>query len=204
MQTKLQELTEKIYQEGISKANEEAEAILAKAREESKKMIEDAEKKASSIISDAEKKGEEIIKNGNSELKISFRHAVNTLKQELEKSISSKIVSKPLDKALNDENFVAELIAALFKNWKPDSGNIKMEALVPENKAATIEDKLKAAIGKELGEGLTIKPLARIKAGFEIVPGDGGFKISATGNDIEDYLKEFIRPKLIQILFEEN
>ncbi len=44
MQNKLQELTEKIYQEGISKGNEEAERIISEARTDSEKIIKGAEK----------------------------------------------------------------------------------------------------------------------------------------------------------------
>ncbi len=202
MQNKLQELTEKIYQEGVSKANEEAEKILVEAGKESKRIIEEADKKASLMIEDAEKKAEEIIKNGNSELKISFRHAVNTLKQDLEKTISGKLVAEKVSQAFEDDNFVADLIKTIYHNWKPETTGSPMEVLVSKEKAGAIEKRLKAEIGSELGKGLTVKPVSSIKTGFEIIPSGGGFKISATGGDIEAYLKEFIRPKLINILFE--
>ncbi|MFO7575552.1 MAG: hypothetical protein R6W67_10405 [Bacteroidales bacterium] len=202
MQNKLQELTDKIYQEGVSKANEEAEKILGEAGKESKRIIDEADKKAGSMIAEAEKKAEEIIKNGNSELKISFRHAVNTLKQDLEKTVSSKIVTDKVTAAFKDDNFVADLIKTIYENWKPETTESPMEVLVSKKKSEAIEKILKAEIGAELGKGLVVKPIDSIKTGFEIVPSGGGFKISATGGDIEAYLKEFIRPKLISILFE--
>jgi len=54
MQNKLQELTEKIYQEGISKGTEEAERIISGARTESEKIIKGAEKERLAIIAGAE------------------------------------------------------------------------------------------------------------------------------------------------------
>jgi V/A-type H+/Na+-transporting ATPase subunit E len=202
MQNKLQELTDKIYQEGVSKANEEAEKIMGEAGKESKRIIDEAEKKAKAIIEEAEKKAEEIIKNGNSELKISFRHAVNTLKQDLEKTISARLVSEKVTEAFKDDNFVTDLIKTIYQNWKPETSGSPMEVLVSKEKSETLEKSLKAAIGAELGKDLIVKPVGTIKTGFEIVSSGGGFKISATGGDIEAYLKEFIRPKLINILFE--
>jgi V/A-type H+-transporting ATPase subunit E len=202
MQNKLQELTDKIYQEGVSKANEEAEKILDEAGKESKRILDEAEKKAGSIIKDAEKKAEEIIKNGNSELKISFRHAINTLKQELEKTVSAELISDKVKAAFEDDNFVADLIKTIYENWKPETTESPMEVLVSKKKSEAIEKRLKAEVGAELGKGLVIKPIESIKTGFEIIPSGGGFKISATGGDIEAYLKEFIRPKLNNILFE--
>lgn len=202
MQNKLQELTDKIYQEGVSKANEEAEKIMGEAGKESKRIIDEAEKKAKAIIEEAEKKAEEIIKNGNSELKISFRHAVNTLKQDLEKTISARLVNEKVTEAFKDDNFVTDLIKTIYQNWKPETSGSPMEVLVSKEKSETLEKSLKAAIGAELGKDLIVKPVGTIKTGFEIVSSGGGFKISATGGDIEAYLKEFIRPKLINILFE--
>jgi hypothetical protein len=75
-----------------------------------------------------------------------------------------------------------------------------VEALVPEDKMEKYQRELKEEVASELGKGLIIKPVATIKSGFEIVSSDGGFKISATANDIEAYLREFIRPKLNHIL----
>ena len=42
MQNKLQELTEKLYQEGLSKGKEEGAQILSEARAEAQKTIADA------------------------------------------------------------------------------------------------------------------------------------------------------------------
>ncbi|MCK7521590.1 MAG: hypothetical protein MZV64_29870 [Ignavibacteriales bacterium] len=86
-------------------------------------------KKAASLLADATKKADEALKNGTSELKISFRHAVNTLKQDLEKTISSKILTEKVNKSLNDENFVADIIKLIYQNWKPQSGKTGMEVL---------------------------------------------------------------------------
>ena len=50
MESKLQELTKKLYNEGVQKANKEADSILEKTNEESKNIIAEAKKKAESII----------------------------------------------------------------------------------------------------------------------------------------------------------
>jgi len=204
MQNKLQELTDKIYREGISKANDEAETILTEARNESKKIINAAEKKAAALEADAAKKADELVKNGTSELKISFRHAINTLKQDLEKTISSKIVSEKVSKALNDENFIADLIKIIYQNWKPKTGSSGIEVLIPAEKMQLVEKKLKAEIAAEFASGLVLRPVSSIKTGFEILSNNDGVKISATATDIEAYLREFIRPKLNELLFEDK
>lgn len=42
MQDKLQQLTEKLYNEGLAKGKQEAESLLKSAKEESEKMLSDA------------------------------------------------------------------------------------------------------------------------------------------------------------------
>ena len=55
MDNKLQELTDKLYREGLSKGKEEGEAILAKAELKATEIVEAAQKKAEEIIKKAEK-----------------------------------------------------------------------------------------------------------------------------------------------------
>lgn len=39
MENKIQELTDKIYREGVEKGNEEAQRLIANAQEEAKKLL---------------------------------------------------------------------------------------------------------------------------------------------------------------------
>ena len=55
MENKLQELTEKLYAEGIDKANQEADEIRRKAEEEADEIKKQAKKEAESIVQDAKK-----------------------------------------------------------------------------------------------------------------------------------------------------
>jgi V/A-type H+-transporting ATPase subunit E len=60
MQDKLQELTDKIYLEGVTRGNREAEAIISEARTESEKIRKEAEKTAGEIVANARKEADEI------------------------------------------------------------------------------------------------------------------------------------------------
>ena len=52
---KLQELTRKLYNEGLSKGKEEGEAILAKAQAEAAAIVKKAQEEAQAILSQAQK-----------------------------------------------------------------------------------------------------------------------------------------------------
>ena len=80
MENKIQELTDKIYREGVEKGNEEAQRLIANAQEEAKKIIEDAHKEADSIVAASRKSADELADNTKSELKLFSGQAVNALK----------------------------------------------------------------------------------------------------------------------------
>ena len=50
MENKIQELTDKIYREGVEKGNEEAQRLIANAQEEAKKIIDQSGLKVYSAI----------------------------------------------------------------------------------------------------------------------------------------------------------
>ena len=60
MQNKLQELTEKIYQEGVEKGNAEAQQIIEKAKSDAAEIIAKSKKEAESILEEARKKAADI------------------------------------------------------------------------------------------------------------------------------------------------
>ena len=60
MNTKIQELTDKIYREGVEKGNEEAGRIIAEAQSQKQSMISEAEAEAKRVIAEAEKQASEL------------------------------------------------------------------------------------------------------------------------------------------------
>ena len=50
MENKIQELTDKIYREGVEKGNEEARKLVLEAQTEAKKIVDEAHKEAEQIL----------------------------------------------------------------------------------------------------------------------------------------------------------
>ena len=204
MQNKLQELTEKIYREGVSKGNEEAEIIISGARAEAEKILKEAEKEAEAIISDARKKAEEIMEKTLSGMKMSFRQAMNTLKQEVEEAILFKIAGDPVSGVFSDNSFVARLIEITAEKWSHVINEEGIEISVPEEMMNDVEQYLETRTSKALKDGITLHPVKSMEKGFEIRPAGKEFKISVTESDFVSFLKEILRPKLAELLFEKD
>lgn len=203
MQTKLQELTEKIYQEGINKANEEAETILANAKKEAQETISRANREADDILARTEKEAEELKKNTLNELQLSARQAISDLKQRLVGLIETKIIKPETSAVFKDSGFVAEVIKTIVKNWNPNSGDpIHLKLILPARQQKELEDYFKAKASDLLSKNLEISFSDKLKGGFKIGPKDGGFLVSFSDDDFENFFQAYLRPKLIELLFE--
>ena len=60
MQNKLQELTDKLYNEGLSKGKQEGEEILAKAKVQAEEIVAKAKAEAAAIVAAANKDAEDL------------------------------------------------------------------------------------------------------------------------------------------------
>jgi len=158
MENKLQELTDKIYQEGITRGKQEAENIISAAEEEADKIIKSAEARAEEIISNAKKESEELKKNTLSELRISFRNAMNGLRQDIENMITVKVVDEPVKDALSDTSFISRLIEDATSKLFTESNNSGADVNVPEEMKEKIEQYLREKTDKSLSSGLVLIP----------------------------------------------
>lgn len=201
MQNKIQEITEKIYQEGISKGNAEAETIISDARKEADNIISEAKKEADSLLKEAKKKSEEIISNGKSELRLSSKQALNALKQQITDLINGEIIHSAVSSAFDDKQFIQKIIEQAVKNWNINAENPEITVLLPGNEEKKLVDQFIKSVKKMLDKGIEIKADGNIKTGFQISPRDGSYKISFTGDDFTNFLKQYLRPKLIELLF---
>ena len=113
MENKIQELTDKIYREGVEKGNEEAQKLITKAQEEAKKIVENAQKEADSILATAHKSADELAENTKSELKLFAGQAVNALKSEIATLVTNKIVSADVKAFAANKDFLNAFIVAL-------------------------------------------------------------------------------------------
>ncbi|MFO7827641.1 MAG: hypothetical protein R6V23_03390 [Bacteroidales bacterium] len=203
MENKLQELTQKLYNEGVEKANDEADKIIAEAKAEADKLKKNAQKEAKEIINEAEQKSEEIKKNVHSELELASKQTIRTVKQQVVELITSKVIDEPVKKSFDDEKFVKEIIETVIKNWNPQKDeSIDLSVLLPEKLEKEFEKYFKAKTGKELNANLELSFSDAVKGGFKIGPADNSYKISFTEDDFINFFKSYLRPKTVEMLFQ--
>ena len=196
MDTKIQELTDKIYKEGVEKGSEEAKRIIADANAQRDTILKEAEAEATRIIANAEKQSSELKKNTEAELKLFASQSVEALKSEITNLITGEIVSANVKAAVTDPNYMQKVILELVKSW-------------PANEFLTIQtadaDSLRAyfnANAKDLlNKGCKIEKVNGKKATVSIIPADGSYKVTFGEDEFVEFFKEFLRPQLVETLF---
>ena len=192
MENKIQELTDKIYREGVEKGNEEAQKLIAKAQEEAKRIIEDAHKEADSIVATAHKSADELAENTKSELKLFAGQAVNALKSEIATLVTDNIVNADVKAFAANKDYLNAFIVALSVN----------EPIVISTADAEGLTKYFAAKAKDLlDKGVKIEQVNGIKTLFSVSPADGSYKVNFGEEEFMNYFKEFLRPQLVEMLF---
>lgn len=199
-QNKLQELTDKIYQEGLEKGNQEAKAIVDKANEEAKSIVESAKKDAEQILNEAKKKAEETLKNTESEIKLSSKQALIALKQEITDVINNSIIGSATGNAF-DVEFTKKMVETTLSNWSKEQ-SADMSVILPQSQEEELTAYFTKSVKDMLDKGVELKFDPSIKSGFQVSPKDGGYKVSFTDEDFSAFFKQYLRPKLIDILFE--
>ena len=196
MENKIQELTDKIYREGVEKGNEEAQKLIAKAQEEAKRIIEDARKEADSIVATAHKSADELAENTKSELKLFAGQAVNALKSEIATLVTDNIVNADVKAFAANKNYLNAFIVALASKWSVN------EPIVISTADAESLTKYFAAKAKDLlDKGVKIEQVNGIKTLFSVSPADGSYKVNFGEEEFMNYFKEFLRPQLVEMLF---
>ena len=196
MENKIQELTDKIYREGVEKGNEEAQRLVSNAREEAAKIIEDARKEAEAIVAAARKAATETTENTQSELKLFAGQAVNALKSEITSLLTNQVVRKAVKDFVGDKDYLNKFIVSLAGQW------VANEPIVISTTDAEGLKKFFAANAKDvLDKGVKIEQVNGNKTLFTISPADGSYKVNFGEEEFENYFKEFLRPQLVEMLF---
>jgi V/A-type H+-transporting ATPase subunit E len=204
MSDKLQELTDRLYSEGVDKARKEAERIVADAESRGEAIVSDATAEAKRVIEQSRKDAKELQSRTENELSMAARQAETALKQRIINILADNVLSDDVDKSLGDNDLLKDLILSAVKAWA-DSGEVpEIELVISRDK----EGAFAQGLTKELTERLKDKPVIefsdRMKNGFRIESKEGTYALSFTDKDFEEFFRSFLRDKTRTTLFGED
>ena len=205
MTDKIDELTQKIYNEGVLQAKEQADLILSDAKRNAAESLESANKKSNEIIVNAEKKAQEREKLLETELKQASQKFMEQLKQRITSVISNEIIVNSLQDAFHDKSFVKKLILSLIENWNASGmEESDLTLLIPGDLLESFDKMLETNVNHQLKTGITIEMENTSGEGFKVISKNGAYFLSFTAEDFENYFMPYIKEKTRKLIFQRN
>ena len=200
MQNKLQELTDKLYNEGLSKGKQEGEEILAKAKAQAEEIIAKAQAEAAQILAAAQKQSEEIKTKTASDVKMAANQSIAATRKDIETLIVGKMTDETVKKALSTPDFIKEIIKAVAEKFTTD-GPVDLALILPENLKKDLEPFVTKELATILKAGVEASFSKKVSGGFKIGPKEGSYFISFTEETFNQLISEYLRPTTKKLLF---
>ena len=196
---KLQELTQKLYNEGLSKGKEEGEAILSKAKADAEAIVKKAEEEAQAIIAAAHKEADDLRVRVEGDVKTASAQALQATKADIESLIIAKAV-EPAGAALKEPDFLKSVITEVAKRFSAEESQ-DLSLILPEKLQKELEPFVKVELAKAVGKGVEASFSKKVAGGFSIGPKDGSYFISLTDEAFQSLIGDYLRPATKKILF---
>mgnify|MGYP001125776690 FL=1 len=200
MQNKLQELTEKLYNEGLSKGKQEGEAFLEQAKKEAENIVSNARKEAEAIIEKARREAEDLKVKTGGDLKMAASQSIAATRQDIESLIVAKITDKEVKTSMSSAEFIKGIITEVAKGFNADDPK-DLELVLPESLKKELEPFVQTELAGILNADVSASFSKKISGGFNIGPKDGGYFISFTDETFKELISEYLRPATRKILF---
>ncbi len=202
MQNKLQELTDKLYQEGLSKGKEDGAKLLSEAQAQADDIIAKAKAEAQSIVEQAEKQAQDLKTKAASDIKMASSQALQATKKDIEDLLLGSVVKPGVEKKLCETDLLKDIILSVAKNFTA-AESVDIALVLPEKVKAEVDPWLEKELKKALGKEVKAEFSKNISGGFTIGPADGSYFVSLTEQTFDELICEYLRPITKKLLFGE-
>lgn len=207
----VQELIERLRQEGVEQGRGEAEKIVADARRRAAEMVDSARHEAEEILASARQESRQVQDAGLKALRLATRDAVLALKAEILERFSARLRVQVF-RRLDDEEFLKRLVLRIAGQAAEHAGRQPIELVLPErlptgngrsNQEAeeSLLDRFAAALaGDTLREGVRLAAGDNEAAGLTLRLVEDDVEIDLTDKAVADLLLRYLLPRFRAIL----
>ena len=197
---KLQELTDRLYNDGLSKGREEGARLLEEARKQAEDIVAQARKQAEDIVSEAHRQADDYSQKVTSDLKMAASQSLQATKKDIENLIIGNFAGEEVRKSLSSADFVKEVLKTVAQKFTAEESS-DLALVLPASLQAELEPFVKGELASLLGKGVDATFSKKINGGFNIGPKDGGYFISMTDDTFNELITEYLRPVTKKLLF---
>lgn len=200
MESSIQGLLDKIYEDGIVKAEKESAQILADANQEAEKIIAEAEKNAARIREEAKEGARILRESAEADLRNAAAQAVADLKSRIQNQLIKEIVHQKIHESGMDAEFIREMITVITTTWAASG-------VLPENIEVILPEEMKAKLGEQFLssaaaslDGIKISS-GKLSGGFVIARTDKGYRTDFSEQAMEEFFRSYLKKKSDELLF---
>lgn len=201
MSEELQNLLDRIEEEGVRKAEEQADRILSEAGEKAAKITADAGENARSVLARAEQAAAAFEQRARKALDQAARDVVISVRDSIMAALRA-LALREVSQALTAEALRQMLSVIVEEYFKQGCTTGRLEILLEPEQQQEIVRHFVSRFGEEMREGLEIKADDSIISGFRVSVEDGEVQHDFTDDAIAEAICELLRPGIAEIVKE--
>jgi V/A-type H+/Na+-transporting ATPase subunit E len=199
MADEIKNLIEKIQEEGIKVAQDQAKAIELEAKRKAENILQRAKAEADKILTEANERIARIEQSSKNSVQQAGRDLLLSLRKEIEEMLARLTQAKVAQSLSPSE--IAKILHELIKKFS-GSGKEEIQVWLKKEDGEKLEKEFLAGLKEETKRGILLKPSEDISAGFVISFDAGKSHFDFTDKALAGYLSAFLRPQLREILEE--
>jgi V/A-type H+/Na+-transporting ATPase subunit E len=199
MDSRVQEIIEKIKREAVDEAKAEAANLLAEAETTRQQILAEAEKDARSIVEQARQEAKRTQEAGNAALQQAARTLIRAFRGEIEKLLAETVRSEV--QAAYDEETLKRVLPLVLEAWA-DKDSDDLTVLLPETELENLRAWAAVHLNKKLSGGVELKPIKGCKAGFRIMEKDGTAYYDFSAEAVAEMLSAYLNNHMAGLVAE--
>ena len=197
MDLQVGELIEKIRNDGVKSAEEEAAKIITDAEQKAASIVRRAEGDAERLREVSLAEADKAARSGKEALRQAGRNLVLSVKGEIE-ALFEKVITAEVTRALDEKLLSEAVLQAVKQLAHAEDGDAVIE--LSEKDSAALESALRARMSDDMARGARIKPFKGLNAGFRVSMKDGSVFYDFSEAEIAGMLARYLNPRLAELL----
>lgn len=209
----VQELINRLRDEGVAQGQNEAEALIRESRKKSMEILDQGKEEAEAIVAKARAEAEQVREHGYAALRLASRDVMLKLKESFHEEFEAR-VRKLVAVRLQDHSFLERLILEVARRSLPEDPKKPIELLLPAAEVSADDLRADPATLPEgslsrfvlglaadvLREGLTFGVSDEADAGIHIRLAEDDVEIELSDETLTALLMRFMVPRFRAIL----
>ena len=186
-------LIQKIRQEGVERARQEADALIVAAKKQVAEIVQAAERRAEQLIRAAEERLQQDATALRQAQERAARDWLLAVRTELN-GLLQRLIQRECSAALAGPA-LGELIRRVAAEWMRHNGGKNLELLLNEREAQALGESFLTRLQTELDAGVSVQPHPAIHAGFQIGGQGESMRFDFTDEALAESLAAYLNPR---------